>query len=404
MATPTQARVHHYVPQLYQRRFLQPAQTKYHYLDLQPDTVRTETKAYQRRNLLHWGPKRCFCKDDLYTVKLGDWTTDQVESSWFGDIDIRGKKAVDVFGDHDGSFKGQGEAVRNLMMYMDAQRIRTPRGLDQLKQRVDVRDHNATLLAMQRLFQFHETMWMEAVWEVARASQSVTKFIVSDDPVTFFNSRVFPGECPYPGRIELDQIGTRTIFPLGLNSCLILTHTQLVRNPSRANLTRSRANARSFEPAVIQLTNIQYGRELEEDEVLRINFILKKRATRYIAAAEEEWLYPELRVSTTDWSKLDDEWFLFPHPFKVPFTTEIVMGRMHGDSWIQDEYGRLPSNPEFKDKKLRDKERQTHVWAKKEWAKKRAGRSVAHVDKSQFDAVIDKMLKDYLAGISDIGE
>jgi hypothetical protein len=44
------------------------------------------------------------------------------------------------------------------------------------------------------------------------------------------------------------------------------------------------------------LLDTQFGRELEEDEVLRINYILKRRATRYIAAAEEEWLYPEKRV------------------------------------------------------------------------------------------------------------
>ncbi len=35
--------------------------------------------------------------------------------------------------------------------------------------------------------------------------------------------------------------------------------------------------------------DIQFGRELEEDEVLRINYILKRLSSRYIAAAEEEW-------------------------------------------------------------------------------------------------------------------
>lgn len=275
----TQAHVHHYVAQWYQRRFLQPDQTKYYYLDLQPDTVVSRTKTYQRRALLHWGTANCFCKDDLYTVKLGNWTTDQIEKRFFGDIDNRGKKAVDVFGDHTGSFKGQGESFRNLMPYMDAQRIRTPRGLDQLKQQADFRDHNVTLAAMQQLFQFHTTMWVEAVWEVARANQSVTKFIVTDEPVTFFNRRVFPRECPYPGGVELDQIGTRTLFPLGLNSCLIITQTQLVRNP-RVNPTTLRANARAFQPTIKHLTDIQFGRELLEDEVLRINFILKTRATR----------------------------------------------------------------------------------------------------------------------------
>lgn len=107
-------------------------------------------------------------------------------------------------------------------------------------------------------------------------------------------------------------------------------------------------------------------------------------------------------MSTTDWAKLDDDWFLFPHPFKVPFTTGIVAGYKDGTRWSQDEYGRLPNNPKYKDKKLRDKEWETHLWAQKEWAKKRSGRSVAHVDESERDAVADKLMQDYLSGKVDL--
>jgi hypothetical protein len=34
-----QSHAHHYVPQWYQRRFLLPGQSRYHYLDMNPDTV-----------------------------------------------------------------------------------------------------------------------------------------------------------------------------------------------------------------------------------------------------------------------------------------------------------------------------------------------------------------------------
>lgn len=389
------AHLHHYVPQWYQRRFLKNGQSKYHYLDLHPETVTNNGMKYERRALRHWGPASCFYKDDLYTFKLGKWTTDEVEKGFFGAIDSSGRKAVQLFGDYNGYSDEVHEVFQALPRYMDAQRFRTPRGLDQLKALTDAPDHSRTLLAMQRVFQFHTTMWSEGVWEIARARQSSTKFIVTDEPVTFFNRRVFPNECAYPGEVELDLIGTRTLFPLGLDSCLIITHTQLVRNP-RINPTTSRVNARAYQQTFRCLLGTQFGRELEEDEVLRINFILKKRATRYIAAAEEEWLYPERRASTTDWSKLDDDWFLFPHLCKVRFTSGIMAGFRDGSSFAADEYGRHPSNPKYQDEKRRQEEWETHLWAQREWAKKRSERSVAHVDED--DEVGDTMMQDYLSG------
>lgn len=398
----TQAHVHHYVPRWYQRRFLQPGQTTFSYLDLHPDTVVKGKVRYQRRALLHWGPARCFYKDDLYTVTLGNWTSDQVEQTFFGEIDNRGRKAVDLFGDYNGYCDGLGQAFQNLTTYMGAQRFRTPRGLDWIKKNAGVRDQSQTLTLMQHFFQLYTTMWFEGEWEIARADRSSTKFIVTDEPVSFFNRRVFPGESPYPGGFELDQTGTRTIFPLGLDSCLIITHTQLLRNPW-INPNEPRVNARAYQPTMKHLLYIQFGRELEEDEVLRINFILKKRATRYIAASKEEWLYPEGHAPTS-WSKLDDDWFLFPHLYKVPFTTGIMAGYKNGSTWAQDEYGRRPGNPKYGDEKLREKERQTHRRAQREWARKRLGKSLAHIDKFEHDEVYDKLMQDDLSGTNNFGQ
>ena len=374
-----QSHVHHYVPEWYQRRFLWPGQFKFHYLNLQPETVSSNGVKYQRRSLRHWGPARCFYKDDLYTLKLGDWTTDQIEKLFFGVIDNRGRRAVRLFGDYSGFGKGVPEAFQGLTQYMDAQRFRTPRGLDWLRATVDLRNHNQTLMVMQRAFQFHTTMWTEGVWEIVSARQSPTKFIVIDEPVAFFNRRAYPTECMYPEDVGLDQVGTRTLFPLSLDACLIITHTQLVRNPWM-NPTTTRANARAYQQTMRYLADIQFGRELEEYEVLRINYILKKRATRYIAAAREEWLYPERHASTTDWSKLDDDWFLFPNPYKVEFSTGIMVGWKDGSSSAIDEYGRPPWHPQYDDEAARQKEWETRIEAQKTWAKKRAGKSLAHVE------------------------
>jgi hypothetical protein len=60
----------HFVPQWYQRRFLPAGATRFFYLDLKPAIVSSGGKKYQRRALLRWGPPRCFCVDDLYTMKL----------------------------------------------------------------------------------------------------------------------------------------------------------------------------------------------------------------------------------------------------------------------------------------------------------------------------------------------
>ena len=148
---------------------------------------------------------------------------------------------------------------------------------------------------------------------------------------------------------------------------------------------------------MVDLTKIQFGRELEEDEVLRINFILKSRSTRYIAAAEVAWLYPERHLSTTEWSKLEDDWFLLPHLYKVPFDREVIVGFKDGRYAAQDEYGRRPGNPKYLDEKLHRREWDRHLRAQEEWAKRRVGRSSARVHPfGGDDAVADRMMRKYL--------
>jgi len=329
-------------------------------------------------------------------LKLGSWTSDQMEQRFFGTVDNLGRKAVEVLADYGGDFTGLTEGFRNIVPYMDAQRSRTPRGLDRLKMQVGVRDHTQSLIVMRRLFQLHTTMWAEGVWEIVRAGDSPTKFLLTDEPVTFFNRCLFPSECVYPGQFELDLVGTRTMFPLGLESCLVITHLQLARNP-RAIPTNKRVNARVYETVLKSMLDIQFGRELQEDEVLRINYILKKRATRYIAAAQEEWLYPERRVSTKNWSKLDDDWFLFPNLWKVPFTSEIIVGYNDGSAWASDEYGRYSGNPSYRDQAFRDREWRSRLLAQREWAKRRLGKSLAHVSKvDRDDEVADRLMNEYL--------
>jgi hypothetical protein len=364
-------------------------------LDLHPETVVRDGVSYQRRDLLNWGPASCFYKDDLYTLRFGRTATDEMEKLFFGEIDRLGHAAVTEIAEFAGISKSSGpDAFRNLPAYMGAQRFRTPRGLDELKKRAswEAHSHNATLVALAGVFQAYATMWVEGVWEIVRARRSPTKFIATDDPVTFYCKVMFPSEWNYPKDCNLKQVGTRTMFPLGLDSCLIITHLQLTRHP-KGTPTEHRENARYYDQTMMHLGSIQFGRELEEDEVLRINYILKKRATRYIAAAEKEWLYPERRVSTTDWKLLDEDWFLLPHLWKIPFSGGIMAGG-DGWAWAADEYGRHPGNPQYQNKRMHEIDWIRHQLAEREWARKRVGKSVAHIDEFWHDS--DGLMLKYL--------
>lgn len=291
-AAPQQSHIHHYVPEWYQRRFLLPGSSELHYLSLRPEVIQispTQTRtlpAHRRRP-----PSKCFFENDLYMLRFGTATTDWMEKKFFGEIDRKGSKAVDVFSRINGFNPEVARAHGDLVPYMGAQRFRTPRGLDWLKTKSGASDQNRTLAIMSRFFQQHTTMWGEGVWEVVHATKSPTKFVISDEPVTFYNQMLPPSKSKYPGSEELSLVGTRTLYPLGPESCLIITHTQFVRN-RQAKPLNERENARQFEPTLMYMGNIQYGRELDEDEVLRVNLILKLKASRLIAAGQSEWLYP----------------------------------------------------------------------------------------------------------------
>src|SRR5712672_4799535 len=135
-----ESHVHHYVPKWYQRRFLKAGQFQFYYLDLYPDTVVNNGHEYRRQHVLRWGPDRCFYKDDLYTLSFGNLTSDDVERHFFGVLDNRGRHSVEFFGEYAGLSKAAKDNVPGLFQvlpqYMDAQRFRTPRGLDYLRQTI----------------------------------------------------------------------------------------------------------------------------------------------------------------------------------------------------------------------------------------------------------------------------
>lgn len=350
---------HHYVPQWYQYRFLLSDQkeNKFFYLDQKPDVITLPNgNRYARNNLLRWGPPKCFYETDLYTTKYRDWESTEIEEMFFGKIDDSGRKAVDYFTNFEHP-SANGQSFNALLPYMSAQKLRTQKGIPYLASLIQLDNKNELLMEMQRLHRMHCALWTECVWSIVDATDSETKFICSDHPITVYNQKCFPEskwcrETNDPG-IWLD--GTYTIFPLTLNKALILTNLSWVRNPY-GNPLKERPNPKLFRPAMFKFTDIQTGRKLEEKEVIAINYIIKKRSYRYIAAAKEEWLYPEKYFTSKRWDKIGESYLLMPDPRSVSFSSEIIMGYKDGTSDSFDEYGRKPWDRNFRDKQRHAKE------------------------------------------------
>jgi hypothetical protein len=193
-----------------------------------------------------------------------------------------------------------------LLNYMSIQKFRTPKGLKYLSTLIDVTNKNSLLLEMQRLQNWHCAIWTESIWALVDANNTETKLIISDHPVTVYNREIFP-EGQYARKFtdpDFRMSGTQTLFPLSPTRLLVMTNLSWARNPY-GNALEERPNPKIFRQAMFKFTAIQMGRELDETEVNQINYIIKRRAARYVAAAKEEWLYPEQKILTTHWRKLD---------------------------------------------------------------------------------------------------
>jgi hypothetical protein len=152
-----------------------------------------------------------------------------------------------------------------------------------------------------------------------------------------------------------------------LDKVLILTNLSWVRNPYQNEL-KPRPNPSCFRGSIFNFTSIQTQRHLTEDEVLQINFITKRRAYRYIAAAEEEWLFPERHVSTDHWKKLGGGLLLMPEPRLIHMGGEIVIGYESGRSDAFGPYGHKPWEEGYKDEAREKREFKALERFKAEWA------------------------------------
>jgi len=350
-------RNNHYVPVWYQKRFILPGarDRELFYLDLQPEVFADSRGiVHQRKSLSRQGPKHCFFERDLYTLRLPAMESTEIEQFFFGSIDSRGRDAVEHFTNFRHAEGQDQQSLQDLMSYMSTQKLRTPKGLMWLRDRVKLEDRNLVLHAMTEYMQMFGAIWTECVWLIADASRSDTKLIISDHPITVYNRRCGPRSQWCRGHNDPDiwLNATQTIFPLALEKVLILSNLSWVRNPYQSPV-KPRPNPRLFRSAMFLLLNIQVDRKLTEQEVRQINFITKNRALRYVAAGQEEWLFPEQYISKSDWARYGHGYLLMPDPRSVPFSSEIIMGFRDGSSTAFDAYGRRPWDTDYKKEEAR---------------------------------------------------
>jgi len=349
----SQRRKQHYVPIWYQKRFLPDDQTSLYYLNLHPFKDLPGGRQIKLKEIYEWGPGNCFHEKNLYTTRIFGRRNTDIEEFLFGKIDCDGSLAIKALVEN--NYKQLSKAFIQAFEYMDAQKLRTPKGLDWIRSNYFQLSQIELMLEMQFLRTMHCTMWVEGVMEIISAEDSDVKFIISDHPVTIYNRAcsLNSRRCKYPNDPLTAWKASQTVFPLDLNHCLILTNLEYARDPDGSDPLVSRTNPRYFAQTLTRWDTVIRERRLKPEEVSTINYIVKKRARKHIAAAQLEWFYPEKVIPQNEWKSLYK--VLLPSKDKIhSFGGEIYVGGKNGKlAWYQDEFGRSHTSREDNDNPVR---------------------------------------------------
>lgn len=343
-------RHNHYVPRWYQKGFMIGPSNKLQYLDLDPSKIKLPNgDTISAKELNTRSTKRCFQEKDLYTTRFGSSPNDEVERFLFGEIDSNGAIAVRAFAGNDQRLTH--DNFLRFFEYLDAQKLRTPKGLDWIKKRYPSLTQNDLMLEMQHIRKMHCTMWFECVREIVSAEKSDVKFIVTDHPVTVYNSACATTSsfCLYPDDPSIRYKGTQTVFVLDAEHCLILTNLEYAQDPTGVDPMAPRTNARYFGNTLTRTDAMIRARILTRDEVVTINALLKRRSRQYLAAYEESWLFPD-QIRTISWEDIG-RILLPPHDMLGGFGGEIFVVNNDDSTRYQDEFGRTDKSHEYLKKK-----------------------------------------------------
>lgn len=345
----------HYVPIWYQKRFLLEGQNTLFHLDFFPENKKLpDGRVIKAKNIHVWSPSNCFWVPDLYTISFFGVQNDEVERFLFGPIDHTGSKALVALANND--VVKLYDLFMKFFEFIDAQKLRTPKGLAWILSHYPALAHIELMIEMQRIRQMHTTMWVEAVREIVSAENATVKFIISDHPVTIYNyaSDSQSELCKYPEDPSIALKGSQTIFPLDLNHCLILTNLEYAKNPKGADPLTNRTHARFYGQTMVRIDTMIRTRKLTDSEVTAINFVLKARARSCIAAAKKEWLFPEKSFAGS-WQAIRN--ILLPPKDELwHFGGEIFAGGKKGNPvYYQDAFGRTMHGSERLRKEIKKK-------------------------------------------------
>lgn len=345
----TKTRDNHFVPQWHQRGFMDEQGNQLCHLtrrDIELGNGETKTVYSQK----WFTSTQRFYKRDLYSTFFGTEVNDEVEKKLFGPIDDSGSKAVRAFMTNDQSQWHHN--FQDFFIYLDAQKLRTPKGLDWIQSKYPELSQLQLMTEMQSLRSMHCTLWAEGVRELVSAEDSDVKFIVSDHPVTVYNYDCPPESelCEYPNDPDIALKGSQTIFPLDKNRCLILTNLEYAQAPDNTNPLEQRTHATRIRQSMVNTIEFINTRKLTADEVIKINHVIKSRAQSSVAAGKEEWLYPE-RDITCDWA--DIRQVLLPpskelHKYGGEMYAKFEDGSVH----YQDAFGRTTPQNDFLNKSI----------------------------------------------------
>lgn len=342
-------RDNHFVAQWHQKGFMDARENQLCHLTRRDiDLKNGEAKTvYSKR--WHTSAQQ-FYKKDLYSTFFGAEINDDIEQKLFGPIDDNGSKAVRAFLTDDQSQWHHN--FQNLFIYIDAQKLRTPKGLDWIKSKYPKLSQFQLMMEMQSLRSIHCILWAEGVRELVSAEDSDVKFIVSDHPVTIYNYACPPESelCKYPNDPDIALKGSQTIFPLDKNRCLILTNLEYAQDPDNVNPLEQRTNSTRVRQSMVNTIEFINSRKLKAGEITQINHIIKSRAQSSVAAGKEEWLYPESGV-TCDWADIQHV-LLPPTDELYRFGGEMYAKFENGSTHYQDAFGRTAPQNEHLNKSI----------------------------------------------------
>ncbi len=339
----------HYIPQWHQKGFMSERDDQICHLTRREFPLpngELKVKTFQRWHT----PAQRFYGKHLYSTFFGEEVNDDIERKLFGPIDDNGSRAVRAFlTDDQAQWHNNFE---DFFTYLDAQKLRTPKGLDWIRSKYPELNQLQLMIEMQSLRTMHCTLWAEGVRELVSAEDSDVKFIVSDHPITVYNYACPPDSelCEYPNDPDISLKGSQTIFPLDKNRCLILTNLEYAQDPENANPTEQRTNANRMRRSMVNTIEFINTRKLTADDVTKINHIIKSRSKESVAAGKEEWLYPERNI-TGDWAEL--RYVLQPPKDELyRYGGEMYAHFEDGSVHYQDAFGRTTPPNEFLNKDI----------------------------------------------------